>query len=128
MSSTRRAFLSTAGAASALAQTTRPANDHIQVACIGFGIMGSGDVATAVSVPGVKLVAAADVYEGRLTRASELYGPIFTSRDYHEVLARKDVDAVIVATPDHWHSRIAIDAMEAGKDVYCQKQIGRAHV
>ena len=123
MSSTRREFLSAAGAAPALAQTARPrtANDQIQVACIGFGIMGSGDVATAVTVPGVKLVAVADVYEGRLTRARELYGPIFTTRDYREALARPDVDAVIVATPDHWHSRIAADAMDASKDVYCQK-------
>ncbi|MBV8818356.1 MAG: Gfo/Idh/MocA family oxidoreductase [Acidobacteriaceae bacterium] len=119
----RRNFILTAGAA--LAQSAVPAraaNDRIRVACIGFGIMGQGDVRTAVTVPGVELAAVSDVYQGRLTLAKERYGNnIFTTRDYREVIARPDVDAVIVATPDHWHDRIAIDAMNAGKDVYCQK-------
>jgi predicted dehydrogenase len=98
------------------------ANDRIQVASIGFGIMGHGDAQTASTVPGVKLVAVSDVYDGRMQRFKEEYGKdCFTSRDYREVLARKDVDAVIIATPDHWHDRIAIDAMEAGKDIYIQK-------
>ncbi len=98
------------------------ANGNIQVACIGFGIMGQGDCRTAASVPGVKVVAVADVYDGRLKKAKEVYGAdTFTTRDYREILAKKEIDAVIVATPDHWHARQAIDAMNAGKDVYCQK-------
>ncbi len=124
MSVSRRHFLQTATAASSLAFGSRAfaANDHVQMACIGFGIMGQGDVETVTSLPGVKLVAVADVYDGRRTAARERYGDqVFTSRDYREVLARPDVDAVIVATPDHWHARIATDAMNAGKDVYCQK-------
>lgn len=100
----------------------RSANDRIQFATIGWGIMGSEDTRTAASVPGTKLVAVCDIYQGRLTRAQEVYGKdLFVTRDYREVLARKDVDAVIIATPDHWHARIAIDALEAGKDVYLQK-------
>src|ERR1051326_5344012 len=128
----RRNFLNATSVAStlalsrtALAQSeSKPvsANDRIQVGCIGFGIMGQGDVRTAVDIPGVELVGVADVYDGRLTLARERYGDrVFTTRDYRELLARPNVDAVIVATPDPWHARIATDAMQAGKDVYCQK-------
>ncbi|MDQ6759557.1 MAG: Gfo/Idh/MocA family oxidoreductase [Acidobacteriota bacterium] len=127
----RRNFLQSTTAASALAlgeaalaQDTpkRAANDRIQMGCIGFGIMGQGDVRTAVGLPGVELVGVADVYDGRLTLARERYGDqVFTTRDYRELLARPGLDAVIVATPDHWHARIASDALKAGKDVYCQK-------
>jgi predicted dehydrogenase len=97
-------------------------NDHIQFALIGAGIQGQGDTKIAVQVPGVKLVAVADCYDGRLERSKELWGnDIFTTRDYKEILARKDIDAVLIATPDHWHKQAAIDAMNAGKDVYCEK-------
>lgn len=98
------------------------ANDHIQIALIGAGGQGQGDTKVALQVPGVKLVAVADCYDGRLEHSKELWGQdIFTTRDYAEILARKDVDAVIVGTPDHWHKRVSIDAMKAGKDVYCEK-------
>jgi predicted dehydrogenase len=97
-------------------------NDHIQIALIGAGGQGQGDAKTAVEVPGVSIVAVADCYDGRLEHSKELWGQaIFTSRDYREVLARSDVDAVIVGTPDHWHKQVSVDAMKAGKDVYCEK-------
>ena len=84
--------------------------------------MGMGDAESSLKVPGVELVAGCDIYDGRLTRMKEVHGSgLSTTRDYREVLARKDVDAVIIATPDHWHSKIAADAMEAGKDVYVEK-------
>ncbi len=129
MSSTRRHFLQATGAAglavaAPLAAQERKisANDHVQVATIGIGGMGTADTESSLSVPGVKLVGACDIYQGRLTRAKEVAGnDLFTTRDYREILNRKDIDAVIIATPDHWHSRIAIDAMNAGKDVYCEK-------
>jgi predicted dehydrogenase len=97
------------------------ANDNIQIALIGAGGMGQGDVRDALLNPGVKIVAAADIYDGRRKKMEESYPGIATTRDYGEVLARKDVDAVIIATPDHWHARISIEAMKAGKDVYCEK-------
>ena len=98
------------------------ANDNINIALIGAGIMGGQDTLTALSVPGIKLVAVCDLYDGRLKEAKTKWGAeLFTSRSYKEILNRKDVDAVIVATPDHWHQQISIDAMRAGKHVYCEK-------
>jgi predicted dehydrogenase len=133
----RRDFLRVTGAASAatvlggrvyaLTAIDEPAqavaaNDHIQIALIGAGGQGMGDTRTAVQVPGVKLVAVADCYDGRLAHSKEVWGDdIFTTRDYKEVLARKDIDAVIIGTPDHWHKQASVDAMKAGKDVYCEK-------
>ena len=101
---------------------TISANDHINIALIGAGGMGTGDTMTAFKVPGVKLVAVCDLYDGRLADAKKRWGQdIFTTRSYKEILSRSDIDAVIVATPDHWHQQISIDAMRAGKHVYCEK-------
>jgi len=97
-------------------------NDKIRIAGIGMGIMGNQDIDTALKVPGVELVAACDLYTGRLERVKEKYGKdIITTRDYREILNRKDIDAVVIASSDNWHSRISIDAMNAGKSVYCEK-------
>jgi predicted dehydrogenase len=135
MRRTRREFLQVAAAGSAAAasvttvlraqtpssRTVAP-GDRLQIALIGAGGQGMSDTRVALRVPGVELVAVADIYDGRLARSKELWGQnVFTSRDHREVLARSDVDAVIIATPDHWHARIATDAMKAGKDVYVEK-------
>lgn len=96
--------------------------DKIRLALIGAGGQGMADTREALKVPGTELIAVADLYDGRLARSKEIWGnQLFTTRDYREVLARPDVDAVIIATPDHWHMRISTDAMNAGKDVYCEK-------
>ncbi|GAB4488140.1 MAG: hypothetical protein OHK0019_04080 [Saprospiraceae bacterium] len=98
------------------------ANDNIQIALIGAGGMGVEDTKTALQVPGTKLVAVCDLYTGRLEDAKNRWGKdIFTTKDYREILNRADVDAVIVATPDHWHKQISVDALMKGKGVYCEK-------
>ena len=97
-------------------------NDHLQIAVIGAGGMGSADSETALSIPGVKMVAACDLYDGRLQAAKDKWGKdIFTTRHYNEILERSDVDAVIIGTPDHWHRQISIDALRKGKGAYCEK-------
>lgn len=97
-------------------------NDKIRLAVIGFGIQGHGDLATALKVPGVELAGVCDLYTGRLQNAKEMYGDqIFTTKNYHEVLDRNDVDAIILATSDHWHARITKEALKKGKAIYCEK-------
>ncbi|MGD0579325.1 MAG: Gfo/Idh/MocA family oxidoreductase [Bryobacteraceae bacterium] len=99
------------------------ANDGINVAAIGVGGRGTW-VAKVFSKVGqdvnARIVAVCDVYQKRVNENKQTHhcdGYL----DYREVLARKDVDAVIVATPDHWHAPIALAALEAGKDVYLEK-------
>jgi predicted dehydrogenase len=98
------------------------ANDKIRIAVIGTGIMGHNDLNTALKIPGIELAAACDLYTGRLERMKEIYGQhLFTTRDYRELLEKKDIDAVLIATSDNWHARITIDALSKGKHVYCEK-------
>jgi len=131
--STTTALLSTASLTSLAAkekeekriiawQKKYSSNDKIRIAGIGMGIQGYQDVNAALKVPGVELVACCDLYTGRLEHAKEVYGNhIFTTRHYEEILNRKDIDAIVLATNDSWHSKISIDAMKKGKAVYCEK-------
>lgn len=95
--------------------------EQLNIALIGAGGMGSADADTCIKHEGVSLVAVCDLYQGRLKTAEERWGDVFTTTDYKEILKRKDVDAVIIGTSDHWHKQISIDALNAGKHVYCEK-------
>ena len=105
----------------AFAQENNAANDKINVAAIGNGGRGSGIGHQAGRLG--NMVACCDVDEQRAKGFASKYGSCDTYQDYRKVLDRKDVDAVTIGTPDHWHTKIAIDAMKAGKDVYCEKPL-----
>jgi len=96
--------------------------ETIRLGLIGAGGMGTQDTLTCLQHEGVELVAVCDLYDGRLAAAKERWGDhLFLTRDYQELLKRKDVDAVIIGTPDHWHQQISVDALRAAKHVYCEK-------
>jgi len=98
------------------------ASDTLRFGIIGVGMQGNGLLATAVTLPGVQCVAAADLYDGRHTLAKEIAGPkITTTRHYKELLDNKDIDCIIAAVPDHWHKPIFVDTVSAGKDIYLEK-------
>jgi predicted dehydrogenase len=97
-------------------------NDKIRVGVIGYGVQGHFDLGTALKVPGVELAGICDLYTGRLENARELHGEgLYTTRNYKELLDRKDIDAVIIATTDCWHARMTMDALAKGKHVYLEK-------
>jgi predicted dehydrogenase len=99
------------------------ANDCIRIGVIGCGGQGTGHVSSLVkrsTGDNIKVVAVSDVYQRRVTRAKDIC-KAEGYLDYRKLLEQKDVDAVLIATPDHWHGKISIDAMDAGKHVYCEK-------
>jgi predicted dehydrogenase len=98
------------------------ASDRVRFGIVGVGMEGNNLLATAIQLRGVECVAAADLYDGRHQLAKEIVGkPIRTTRRYQELLDAKDIDAVLIAVPDHWHKQVVVDALAAGKDVYCEK-------
>lgn len=136
--STRRDFLKTAGAAavaapyiitsSALGDQDRPAaSDRIVMGGIGIGNMGRGDQGAFLGRGDVQYVATCDVRQGEREKSKNKVDAKYGSKDcqayndFRELLARDDIDAVHVATPDHWHAIMVIEACRTGKDVYCQK-------
>lgn len=107
----------------AVASQAVGANDRIQMGIIGVGArVQSGVMQAAVAVPGVEVIGVCDAYKGRVTRALErLGGQAKDYGDWRAMLADKSIDAVIIATPDHWHREQTVAALAAGKDVYLEK-------
>lgn len=141
---TRRRFLKGVAAAAAAPYLVgraawgqvAPPSDRITVGCIGVGGMGSGHLGGLLARGQVQVVAVCDVDTERREaarnavdqryasdRGSGTYRGCAAYNDFRELLARDDIDAVLIATPDHWHALIAIAAAAAGKDIYCEKPL-----
>ena len=120
---TRRTFALSAVTAAAAARVSG-ANDRMRVGLIGSGGRGREDWGTFLKQPDVEPVAVCDLYEPFREQGIKLSeGRAKGFKDFRELLDIKDLDAVIVATPDHWHALITVAACEAGKDVYCEKPL-----
>lgn len=108
-------------------------SDQINVGAIGLNGMGWADLQAALKVPGVNVVALCDVDRsvldrrlGDLQKQNVDTSKIKTYNDYRQLLDRKDIDVVIIGTPDHWHALIMMEACQAGKDVYVEKPVGNS--
>jgi predicted dehydrogenase len=129
-SNSRREFLKqTSRAATAIAATSYArvmgANERINLALIGAGDRGSHVMGLFQNNPAIHVVAVCDVFGQRVQAAQQKAQGAAAYADHRAVLARSDVDAVLIATPDHWHTAIAVDALNAGKDVYVEKPLTR---
>jgi predicted dehydrogenase len=97
-------------------------NSTVGLGFIGTGIRGSQLWQSFQNVAGVRITSACDLYDGYLEHAREMAAnPIETTKDYQKILSRSDVDAVVIAVPDHWHHRMVLEALAAGKHVYIEK-------
>ena len=126
MAITRRTLLQAAGASPLMGQPdSKPSsNNRIQVGMIGTGARAQELMQALLTLPGVEIVAVVDAYKGRAQRAIErTNGRAKAYANHHDLLAQKSIDAVVVATPDHWHRQMVLDAIAAGKDVYCEKPL-----
>ncbi|MCP3916800.1 MAG: Gfo/Idh/MocA family oxidoreductase [bacterium] len=136
-SPTRRQFLASAAALTAPAVWTTPVRaqdgaapaDAIHIGVIGTGIRGRNLLPRFLDNAGYRVVAVCDVDATRRADAKRRVDEKYASRDcvpyldYRELLTRADIDAVVIATPDHWHALQIVDACRAGKDVYCEKPL-----
>ena len=127
----RRAFLNQTAKSTALISATAlsadrvlGANDRVRIALIGCGGRGTHVAKLMAQVPGAEFVGACDVYDENAKKGLEWMGTrAQPHKDFRQVLERKDVDAVLVGTPDHWHAIPTVLACEAGKDVYVEKPL-----
>lgn len=123
----RRDFLKTVGAATAATALSSSrimgAQERVRMGLIGCGARGVGDMNNFLALGSTEFVALCDVYGAQIDRAKETAKGAKAVKDHRALLDMKDVDAVLIAVPDHWHSAIALDALAAGKDVYIEKPL-----
>ena len=124
----RRAFFVSTAATAAVSRSAIGANDRIRFAILGAGGRGSYVGGVFLDFPDAELVAVCDVFKPTRDRVAAQLGEKYKGSpeavaDYRKVLERKDIDAVLIATPDHWHGPLVIQASEAGKDSYCEKPL-----
>ena len=124
------AIVATLGVPNIIPASAFGANDKIALGCIGVGGMGTGNMKNFLGLEDCQVVAVCDTYEDRRQRAKRLADAQYGDKgcamygDYSQLLARKDIDAVMIAAQDHWHALIATAAAAAGKDMYCEKPMG----
>jgi len=128
MNCTRRTFLTAASGlavgARLAAASVQGANDRIRVGVIGTGGRARGLMTQLKTLAGAEMIAVCDVYEPRLLQAAEIVGPnALKVQDHRRILDNREIDAVLIGAPDHWHKRMTLDAVAAGKDVYVEKPV-----
>jgi predicted dehydrogenase len=123
----RRDFIKTAGAATAATALSYSrilgANDRVRLGLIGCGSRGVGNMKNFLALNSVDVGGLCDVYGAQIDQARQTASAATSVKDHRQLLDRNDIDAVIVAVPDHWHTAITIDALNAGKDVYVEKPL-----
>ncbi len=120
----RRDVLRTAMAGAAGSAVGHAANETIEAGCIGTGGRCRELMRALQRIPNVRIAAVADVWDVNLAEGRKLADPkAFATKDYRELLDRKDIDAVVIGAPDHWHTPMTVDACRAGKDVYVEKPL-----
>jgi len=104
------------------------ASDRVRFGMIGVGMQGSGLLTQSIELPGIECAAACDLYDGRHTLAREITAnpSLPVTRRYRELLDNKEIDCIVAAVPDHWHKQVVVDAVNAGKDIYCEKPMSHA--
>ena len=104
-----------------------PASDRVRFGMIGVGMQGSGLLSQSIRLPGIECAAAADLYDGRHTLAREIVrADLPVTRRYQALLDDKTIDCIVAAVPDHWHKQVVVDAVSAGKDIYCEKPMSHS--
>jgi len=132
----RREFLGTSAVAAGASLAPKsfftlpravPPSDRVRFGMIGVGMQGHGLLGESITLPGVECAAACDLYDGRHTLAREIVRPdLPVTRRYQELLDNKDIDCIVAAVPDHWHKQVVVDAVSAGKDIYCEKPMSHS--